>query len=333
MVHRWFMGIFKISLLVASMMVTGSALAQAVGHKTNINQVTDLFDKEIEGKEDLEYFLKKSKQQAEQGIENKSAIQELQISEGEAENATSRLNNINANDLAIQGQNERNKAENSYFDLLEVDYSSPHLVEHRKDVDLISSASSKLITRLIQGLKDLDMDCQEIKGNKEQEAEYYLDINKEVTKDTVYDQVFCEQLRHSYSCTEHLVMTCKTKGYHWQTSEARVFTYNWYNIRDNWKELTIVGGEYSYCRWYTMYNTPSVMAEVRADIARNIGVKLEQIEPWLDIPQTKLKAASFCATDIFDFIKDIVQVGYRLRQGRPICLEWQEEWQEECVLN
>lgn len=320
-------------VVVSNILVSHLALAEE--KRTNINQVTDFFNQEIEEKAEMEQLVEDAKQKANAGIAGKNALQELGISEVQAVSKSRELNSINPYDLSSKGQEERNKPENSYFDSLELDVTKPSLLEHKKDVDLIASSTGQLMGTLTKGLKDLGLDCKEVRGNQEEIPEYYINIQKKEEKDTIYDQVFCEALRNSYSCKRQLIMRCKKQGYQLGAPEIRSFTYNWQNIPGSWKDLTIIGGQNSYCRWYTMRNNPAIMAEIRADIARDIQANLEQIESPVDIPPIRLRTGweedDFLARE-FE-VKDHVNIEYRFCKGIPICLEWDQEWHEVCDLN
>jgi hypothetical protein len=175
-----------LQILLMLIIIVTSSRADANRHQTNKNDISNLFQSEIEDRQGLDKFLENSKSQSEQGVTGKGAVQALGVNENELESKTSELDAINAEALESSGQEERAKEENSYYDSLEIDYTDPKILNHKKDIDKITDANEKLTSRLIEGLRDLDIDCKTVKGDKELEPEYALEIEKEHFKDVTY---------------------------------------------------------------------------------------------------------------------------------------------------
>ena len=176
-----------------------SRVADSSSNRRLYNIAADIaINQEIKDREAIDNFVNNSKQQAHQGIEGKAGLKELSISESQATAEVSKLNSIHSDDLEHQGRLERSKEENAYYKSLEIDHDSPLIASQKKDIELISNASEKLMISLVKGLKEFDIDCQQVKGNQHLEPEYYLDINKEDYK------LSLEHFLESYKILEKL---------------------------------------------------------------------------------------------------------------------------------
>ena len=153
--------------------------------RTNQNNQTDLFAKEIDNKQELEQSLKHAKEQAGKGIAEQEGLKSLNVTQDEVNNKTTELNSINAYDLESAGRLQRAKEENHYYELLEVDHSAPGMIKHKQDIEQIANASSKLIAKLTEGLKDIGVNCKKTKGNKEVEPQYVIDTEQELSSDII----------------------------------------------------------------------------------------------------------------------------------------------------
>jgi hypothetical protein len=335
------------------LILTNYTFAEAPRHKTRLNEVTDMFDKEVEDKANLEQMIENSKTQAEQGIADKEVIKTLELKENELENKTTKLNSINANSLESEGQREKAKEEHAYYDALEVDYTDPQIINHHKDMDKILSASDRLMGRLIEGLKDLGVDCKTVKGDKEIEPEMYLDIEKEQQRDTVYDQHICEEPRNQYSCSDVVTLKCTNKGS--GNFEARTirFAYNemphhwWGGLYGTTPVFGINGRNRGFIDFlgsdtFKHLGSDNVKVEVTEYIKRKTGANdvalpdqrilirmgldvLYQLDesgnngPWEGIMWPPVDTDS------------TIRFFYRVSQEDK-CISWSEEWVETCAL-
>ena len=130
-----------LQILLMLIIIVTSSRADANRHQTNKNDISNLFQSEIEDRQGLDKFLENSKSQSEQGVTGKGAVQALGVNENELESKTSELDAINAEALESSGQEERAKEENSYYDSLEIDYTDPKILNHKKDIDKIADAN------------------------------------------------------------------------------------------------------------------------------------------------------------------------------------------------
>ena len=342
----------QVALMLMIIMIVTCTTAD--GEQTNKNKITDLFNQEIDDRQGLEQFLENSRKESEQNIAGKKGLQALGVSENELEGKTSELNSINADSLESRGQEERAKEENNYYDTLEVDYSDPKIINHKKDVDLIADANERLMSRLIEGLRELDIDCKQTKGNVEVEPEYYLDIKKEHLKDTIYNQHICEELRNRYNCNDTLTLNCKAQGIKWGEWQS--------------KQLDVDGGELikfsaqrhmfdihhvvAKCFEYKLFSpdskklkgfigcdyNPNTIPSMREFLAAkhkatidNIGTEMSfswyggifSIDGWMYDGR---------ALGSKDYAWAHYIINYKYREGNPACFEWHEDWNEACKL-
>lgn len=342
-----------IKFLITFTLLLNSAFAEAPRHKTRQNEVTDMFDKEIENKGSLEQMIEDSKTQAEQGISNKESLKTLNLKENELISKTTELNSINANSLESAGQQERVKEENAYYDALEIDYTDPQIINHHKDMNKILSASDRLMGRLIEGLKELGIDCKTVKGDKEIEPEMYLDIEKEQQKDTVYDQHICEELRNQYSCSDALTLKCTNKSS--GTFEARTIRFAYNEMPHHWwgalYGTTPVFGVYGRNRGIIDFLGNSTFKhlggdKVKAELIDYIKIKTGAKD--IELPDQRvlvrmgqevlyqldeggnngsLHGLWWPAVDADSTIRFFYKVGQEEK-----CAAWSEEWSEQCTL-
>ena len=319
--------------------------------RTNINPVNDFLDQEITDRKGLEVLVENSKQQGQQAIENQQLIHELSIQESELEGKVSTLNAINANDLESQGFNERNKEENRYYNDFELDYSGAGISEHKKDIDLIVDASSNLLAKFTDGLKELGIDCKTVKGNKEIEPEYIIEVKKEQHKDTIYNKHICEELRNRYSCTDSLKLNCKKPGIQWgewQEKEIHIPAAELFNFGKSifWIDHT---GKRCFEYKLTVGKTNFLGLDIPPDASKVLWMRefLAAKHAGSTIENISEQMSSSWYGGIFsidgwsyggrvvgykDHAWQTYLVKYQYRDGKPVCLEWSEEWNEECRL-
>ena len=336
-----------LQILLMLIIIVASSRADANRHQTNKNDISNLFQSEIEDRQGLDKFLENSKNQAESGIGNKAGLQELGTNEGALENKTSELNSINANSLESRGQEERAKEENAYYEVLEIDYTDPKILNHKKDIDKITDANKKLTSRLIDGLRDLDIDCKTVKGDKELEPEYHLEIEKEHFKDVTYNQHICEELRNRYNCNDSLSLNCAQWGMNWNIDKdiiinhreidgypkQRLSGYYWFTRAMRWGSI----GEYQY-RYFA--NNEKNLNELKSEIAKRIGIDESQIH----VPPQELILDTLAYALDFSRSVNVVDVKFAphhlesfsfrftYKLGTKICTKWAEDWNEVCKL-
>jgi len=342
-----------IKLFVMILLLLNVAYAEAPRHKTRQNEVTDLFDKEIEDKGNLEQMIEDSKTQAEQGIANKESVKTLELKENKLEGKTSELNSINANSLESAGQQEKAKEENAYYDALEIDYTDPKVINHHKDMNKILSASNKLMGRLIEGLKELGIDCKTVKGNKELEPEMYLDIEKEQQKDTVYDKKICEELRNQYNCSDTLTLKCTNKSSGSYKTETIRLSYSempknwWGGLYGTTPVFGISGSNRGFIDFigdskFKQYGSDNVKAEVVQLIKQKTGAKDVELpdqrilirmgqEVLYQLNENGDKGPLEGGWWSAVYADGTIRFFYRVGQEEK-CTSWSEEWSEQCTL-
>lgn len=204
-----------LSLIIAILIATSS---YGFG-KTNVNEVTDLFDRHIEDKDALIEDIKRQNERAVDQIRSKESLSFIGgTDEHESKekvqslvDAKSReLNTIPDTNLENAGRSARVSEECRFYDEneLEPDYTKPGNKLHKEDMDDIANGTSKLVGDLIGKLKEIDIDCKTEKGPIQKEPVYYIDLKREEQKNTDYDQFFCEEPRNHYSCRDELSVKC-----------------------------------------------------------------------------------------------------------------------------
>jgi len=210
--------------------------------QTNVNKVTDLFDRHIEDKNELL-----------QGLEaqNSNAINQIKSAEyydaiegmGDAGTKIDELNNIEETDLDNAGRVKRSSKEYQFYDEneLEPDYTKPGNRLHKRDSEDIVSATDvameKISSDFMAKLNSEGFDCKTVKGPVQKEPTYYIEIKRNTQKNTEYDQFFCEEPRNSYNCTDSVSLTCKRKGKGYGEWEPRTIRFNGHvlhNTKENW---------------------------------------------------------------------------------------------------
>jgi hypothetical protein len=341
-------------LILAPVVVMASDIADTNRHQTNKNDTTDFFDQEIEDRQGLDSFLEFSRKESEQGVARKGAVEALGVNERELQEKAAELDSINVNSLESKGQEERAKEENIYYDSLEIDYTDPKILNHKKDIDKITDANEKLLSLLIEGLRDLGVDCKTVKGDKELEPEYALEIEKEHFNDVIYNKKICEELRNLYNCTDTTTLKCSKRGFkygEWQRRTIRFPGHALHNEKMNWG----FAAQWATKRW-GWYITPrhprktrfgwpdqvdscwrdnpdAIIADARAYIAAKLGVLLEQIRKDIDFPAGGRGIGGITpAYNRWRVVWDEYEFGYWYRDAQPICEAWSETWNEVCRL-
>ncbi len=322
--------------------------------KTNVNKQTDLFEKGIEDYSSFESQMDSMKQKAIDGIGPGNIELILDKSSGEIEEAVGNLSAIKANDLHSRGREEVMKTD--IMEELHVDYTKPLNTQHRKDAAKIADASSELLGNLAALLKDLGIDCKTVKGNKIIEPEYYIDVKKEQTEDTIYNRKLCEELRNKYNCTDELKVKCTRTGPRygeWQYKTIRFGGAELHNSKMDW------GFAIKRCRkeweWFITPNHPkrgpfgsgdnkqvdsiwrdnpaAIIADARVFIAGKVGAGLDQIrEDIVFPPEGRGIGNQFWGVGRWRHPWEEYEFGYWYRDVYQVCELWDEEWTEECKL-
>lgn len=304
--------------------------ADANRYQTNKNEVSNFFNAEIEDRQALDKFLEDSQKQGQGAIESREAIKTLDLNEASLEQKTSELNSIGANDLESRGAEERTKEENAYYDQLEIDYSDPKILNHKKDIDKITEANEKLTSRLVEGLRELNIDCHQVKGEKELEPEYRLEIEKEHLKDTIYNQHICEELRNRYNCSDMLTLKCIKRGMRWNPWQYREVHIAGDTVYHGAKHLGYAI-KWKKKRWG--WHLHSNSAGWRVFLSNHLNIPLEQIGEQIHFPAgTRGVGGTHPIFEQWRIVFDAYVFGYNYRDGEEICEQWSEDWNEACRL-
>jgi hypothetical protein len=333
-------------------------ISSASAELTNINEVTDLFDRHIENKDQLLHELK---------TQNDSAIDNIKSGAGanaieginESKSKASELKNIEETDLENRGREKRASKEYQFYDEneLEPNYNKSGNKLHKLDAEDIVNATEESMRKLgknfLDKLKAVGVDCHTVKGPVHKEPTYYIQIKRENQNNTDYDQFFCEELRNKYDCRDQLDLTCKRFGKGYTDWEARTIRFNGHvlhNQKENWgwavhwktkrwgwyihshhPKKSGLGGSPSESPWRN--NPAAIIADARAYIASQLGVSLEQIGEDITFPPSGRGVGSINSVGHrWRVVWDEYEFGYMYRDVFDTCEEWQEDWTERCTI-
>src|ERR1700677_1083741 len=246
--------------------------------------------------------------------------------------------------------------ERSFYDenKMEVDYTEPLVAGHKNDVDHIRKGCDSFMSNILAGLKDLGIDCKTIAGNREQEPEYNVYTEQVAAQDTTYDQKFCEQPHHTYSCNYVLTTTCirpSIRYGEWQNKEIRIpggeligsgkMVFNIYKPRDRVFEYGLLLKPVQWSLWEgTTYPNPFHIRAMREFVAtKHQGATIDNISDDMD---GRGEGGTFSIDGWYfggrslgskDYAFTIYVVNYKYRDGYPICLQWQNTWEETCKVD
>ena len=324
--------------------------------KTNVNVQTNLFKESVGDVQEFEGHIDEGRNAAigKLNSPNEGVGFISGKSQEEVESNASSLSAINANDLQDKGT--KKMLEENIIEEIYIDETKPLNIEHQKDAKKIADASDLLLAKLMDLLKALDIDCKTVKGNKEIEPEYHLEIKKEKTKDTVYNKTLCEELRNKYNCTDELKVKCTRTGPRygeWQYKTIRFGGAELHNSKVDW------GYARKRCRkewdWLITPNHPkrgvfgygdslqvdscwrdnpaAIIADARVFIAGKVGAGLDQIrEDIVFPPEGRGIGNQFWGVGRWRHPWEEYEFGYWYRDIYQVCELWDEDWTEECKL-
>ena len=214
---------------------------------------------------------------------------------------------------------------------MEIDYTDPKILNHKKDIDKIADANEKLTSRLIEGLRDLDIDCKTVKGDKELEPEYTIEIEKEHFKDVTYNQHICEELRNRYNCTDTATLKCAKTGVRYNNWQDRTIEFSGHEVywQHNW---WMVGIKWKAKRFgiHMKVGNSNVNNDVRGYIAKKLGVNIDQINEHVGIDARGVGNIFHVEGKSYRWEKFIFK--YKYRDSYLVCEVWNEDWNEVCRL-
>ena len=326
---------------------------------TQVNEPTDLFDKSINDYSGFTNKLEQGKQAGIDSLGGENGIPEgLQYiskdSKSQLTSESQKLESIHENDLASKGREEIIKE--GHLQKLYPDYNRPGYKQHLQDAKTIAKAQDELLKHLLEKLKALGVDCKTVKGDKKVEPEYFLQTKTTTHKDTLYNQVFCEELRNQYNCRDELSLTCKRFGKGYKEWEARTIRFNGHVLHNTkpdwgyaikWKDKRwgwhiapyhpnpkAFGGEVQVDSVWRN-NPAAIIADARGYIAMQLGASIDQIGEHVVFPDNNggrglgnispVGARWRVAWDEYEF-------AYMYRDVFDTCEEWQEDWTERCAI-
>jgi hypothetical protein len=195
----------KLSLLVVLLLSHVGSFAD----RTNVNEVTDLFDRSIPNKDGFVSNIEGARARNISDIESGASLGHIQdMDKTSAE--ISKLNAIRAVDLDDAGRGARQSEEYKFYDQgeFETNFNKPGYAMHKQDVQQIVGATSALLSNITAGLKNLGVDCKEVKGSMQKTPIHVIDTKREEQKNTEYDQIICQQPKNQYRCSDLLSLTC-----------------------------------------------------------------------------------------------------------------------------
>ena len=344
------------SFLLAFFLMLCCYQLQAFAVQTNVNEVTDLFDRHIENKDALMRNMQQQNDNAMDQIKSKehlNSIDGLEAAEGKA----SQLNSIRETDLENAGREKRNSTEYQFYDEneLEPDYSKAGNRMHKIDADEIVEATEKTMRNLgadlMKRLVALGFNCKTVKGSVQKEPTHYIEIKRELARNTEYDQFFCEEPRNQYNCNDGLTLTCKSQGIQWgawQDKQIRIpggelvsFGRTIFQVEKTGKrcfeyKLSVQGQR----SWFgTTPADPYVVGSMREFLTtKHPGSTIDNISTemssWWEGGIFSIDGWTYGGRTLGskDYAWNTYVVNYKYRNGSPACFEWTEDWTERCVL-
>nr|WP_172686798.1 hypothetical protein [Rickettsia endosymbiont of Ixodes pacificus]AKS10405.1 hypothetical protein REIP_p535 [Rickettsia endosymbiont of Ixodes pacificus] len=327
-------------LLVVIQIITNVAMGQYLDEQfeTNINKVDPLFERSVPNLEEFKNELEQDKQ----GVVAKIGDNMMPpiADSGKIANERTRLESLEPLELDSIARAEfaRDPFHNEMF----VDLNRPGMQAHLEDAKKIARGSSKMIESIIANLKDIGVDCKTVKGNIERDPEYFMELKKEVdneSKDTIYDQHFCERLRNVYSCSDALDLKCLSEGREWLQWQDRTIDIAGEEICRQHHHWLSQGSLYKKDKrgrktkkyfYMNMRGDSSVQYQLRAVIADKIGAELEQINENIGINPIGSGGVSECRR--YEVKWDVYHFKYQYRDWKKICTSWSEVWHEHCRL-
>ncbi|WP_375319160.1 hypothetical protein [Candidatus Tisiphia endosymbiont of Oplodontha viridula] len=328
---------------------------------TNVNKVDPLFNERIANYKGFEQVLERQKASAVKGAESEAGFNDL-VGSRQARTKGTELSNIRAEEL--EGFGIRESFKEAWINEYLVDYSKPGMIRHKDDASKITEATGQMMSSLLGFLKRLDIDCKQVKGNKEIEPQYYIQLIKELDRDkgdTVYDKTICEELRNKYHCTDTVTVRCinRTRG----ELKPGTIRFGHHEMPDHWWIGTSQNGERCYGGIQNTTdeialfdNTPELLAEVKQKIAEKIGntdieVPDQEIMFFQGSDGVSLDGINSSGRVVLYQLDQAGNKGYVQNTWHPTpepvsgsvrffyrvaqeerCIEWREEWNEICRL-
>lgn len=305
----------------------------------NVNEVTNLFDQNIEDKRGLLENLEGQNNNAINQIKSGDHHDSIEGTK-DAKQKQNELVGIKETQLDNAGRAKRASQEYQFYDEneLEPDYTKPGNRLHKEDGEDIVSGTNEMMRKIgtdfMAKLNSEGFDCKTVKGSIEKEPTYHIEIKREEQKNTEYDQFFCEELRNTYDCNDSLTLRCAQRGIewgHWQHREMLISGSDIFNHHNNW--LYVVRPKKGFWLMHVACSDGCVKDQLRHHIAGLLCVGIDHIEPNVEIGSSGegniYRIRDKCR------VWDNYRVKYKYRDSKPICVKWDGDdngWNERCYL-
>lgn len=328
--------------------------------RTNVNEVTDLFESNIENKDQEFKDLQKNNDDALNNIRSETGFQFIQGMDKDVNGKISELNSIKDTDLDNAGRDKRYSDEYRFYDEgdFEPDYTKPGNRMHKEDAMTIAIGTRKKLDELLTELNKIGVDCKTVKGPKQKEAQFFIDIHRAEQKNTEYDLFLCEEPRNQYQCDDSVSLTCARKGKGYGDWEDRVIRFNghaiyaekmnwgyaikWKDSRWGW-HISPYHPQRGIFGWPDQVdsswrdNPAAIIADARSYIAAKLQVSVEQIGENVIFPSDNggrgVEGGNITATgQRHRVVWDEYEFKYQFREAFDTCEEWAEDWTERCAL-
>ena len=318
--------------------------------RVNINEQTDLFEKSTGDYSGLQREIEGQKDSAMDSVRSAGGMDWLaKESREEIEQQADELSSIKATDLNPHGT--QGMVKQNVINELYVDYSKLLNKQHLVDAKKLAKGQDELMRNLLEKLQDIGVDCKTVKGPIEQEPTYYLKMEQQQHKDTVYNKTICEELRNTYQCNDSVSLTCTRKGKGYGEWEARIIRFpghvlhnekmnwgyavKWKNKRWGWHitpDHQQAPGETQVDSIW-LNNPGAIIADARAYIAAKLGVLIEQIGEHVGFPYSGRGVGNINGGFTrWRVVWDEYEFTYYFREAFDTCEEWFEDWTERCKL-
>lgn len=323
----------KLFLLVVLLL---SNVGSSFADKTNVNEVTDLFDQAIPNKDGFVSNMEGAKAGNISDIEAGASLRHIQdIDKTNAE--ISKLSTIRAVDLDDAGRGARQSEEYKFYDQgeFETNFNKPGYVMHKQDVQEIVGATSALLGNITASLKDLGVDCKAVKGSVQKTPIHHIETQREEQKNTEYDQIICEEPRNQYNCTDSLSLTCSKRR---ENTDLQYIVIPISEIPNQF----IISLD---TRWLTVWTFQSVGVDTdqKKEIFKSL-ISKRVSDSEISIPDQAFILNLFGVTSYCNNKEAFLRKDY-FRETHPYngtvkiyyqvtgeCETWAEDWNERCVL-
>lgn len=308
---------------------------QALAVQTQINEVTDLFDKHIEDKDSLLQNIKKQNDNAMEQIKSRNHHDSIEGISG-AEGKVNELNSIKETDLETLGRQKRGSKEYQFYDEneLEPNYTKSGNRMHKLDADDIVTSTEQTMrqigTDLMKRLIELGFNCKTVKGAIHKDPTYYIESKKEEQKNTQYDQFFCEEPRNQYNCNDAVSLSCVKRGMQWNPWQYREVQIPGDTVYHGANHLGYaVFWKNKRYGWHITQDSPGW----RVFLSNHLGIPLERIHEQIHFPGgARGIGGTHPVYEQWRIVFDAYLFGYNYRDGHEICEQWVEDWTERCML-